>query len=69
MAGLHDHMDHDTAEHHTQQHVEKGRDFGDALEARRTIGEVKAQHRVDIGQHHTDDLAKAQRDDGKVVTF
>ena len=68
MAGFHHHVDDQAGKRHTDKHQSKAGDLGNLLKTRRAVGKFKAQHRVNIGQHHADDLAKAQGNDGQIVT-
>ena len=53
--------------HHADKDQRYGRKFGNPLQTSRAVGEVKAEHGVDVRQNHADNLAEAEGDDRQIV--
>ena len=60
-------MDEEACEHDADKHQRHRRKFRNALEACRAVGEIKAQHGVDVRQDNADDFTEAQGDNGQIV--
>ena len=69
MAALHHRMNQEANDANAEECVEKRCVLWNILQARRAVGELKAQYAVDVEQHDADDFAKAQRDDRQIVSL
>ncbi len=68
MAALHHGVDEEAGDDHTEEYVGEVGILGDILQALGTVEQLEAQQVIDVVQGDTDDLAKAQSQDGQIVT-
>ena len=68
MAALHHGVDGKAGNDHTDEHIGEVGILGDVLQALGTVEQLEAQHIIDVVQGDADDLAKAQRQDGQIIT-
>ena len=68
MAALHHGVDGKAGNDHADEHIGEVGILGDVLQALGTVEQLEAQHIIDVVQGDADDLAKAQRQDGQIIT-
>ena len=68
MAALHHGVDQEAGDDHAQEHIAEMGILGDVLQALGAVEQAVTQHIVDVVQRDADDLAKAKRQDGQIVT-
>ena len=61
-------MDQKAGDDHAQEHIGEVGVLRDVLQALGTVEQLEAQHIVDVVQGDADDLAKAQGQNGQIVT-